>query len=163
TLKTAGRLTQGENVVVQHLLQDTGMVLGHQVSGAFGITERPQGTLAEQFLHAEATNLQLSAGMALAHNVAPGIQGLERGLELSLRSTAVSARFLRLDEETSPLKIQPALVSATDLTFPASLPPPSLQMEIVRMEEKQWPVETPGSQQGAPKTPNFHYPPEIES
>src|SRR5215467_8262071 len=86
TLKTAGRLAQGENVVVQHLLQDTGMVLGHQVSGAFRITDRPQGTLAEQFLHAEATNLQLSAGMALAHGFAPGIQGLERGLDLSLRA-----------------------------------------------------------------------------
>src|SRR5215467_8684394 len=87
TLKGAGRLAQGENVMVQHLLQDTGMVLGHQVSGAFGITDRPQGTLAEQFLHAETTNLQLGAGMALAHSFAPGVQGLERGLDLSLRST----------------------------------------------------------------------------
>src|SRR5262245_30576932 len=84
SLKGAGGLSQGENVVVQHLLQDTAMVLGHQVSGAFGITERSQGNLAEQFLHAEAVNLQLSAGMALAYSIAPGIQGLERGLNLSL-------------------------------------------------------------------------------
>src|SRR5262245_38619544 len=89
SLKGMGGLAPGENVVVQHLLQDTGMVLGHQVSGAFGIIERPQGTLAEQFLHAEVTNLQLSAGMALVHSVAPGMQGLERGLDLSLRSMEI--------------------------------------------------------------------------
>jgi hypothetical protein len=85
TLKGAGRLVQGENVVVQHLLQDTGMVLGHQLSGVFGIAQRPTGTLVEQLLHAEAVNLQIGAGMALGHRFAPGIQGLERGLDLSLR------------------------------------------------------------------------------
>jgi hypothetical protein len=96
SLKGAGRLAQGENVVVQHLLQDTGMVLGHQVSGVFGITQRPTGSLAEQFLHAEVTNLQLSAGMALAHSVAPGAQGLERGLDLSLRTTERGAVPLQI-------------------------------------------------------------------
>src|SRR5262245_8364544 len=88
TLKIAGHLAQGENVVVQHLLQDTGMVLGHQVSGAFGVTERPNGSLMEQFLHAEATNLQLGTGTALGHALTGGrLQALERGLDLSLQST----------------------------------------------------------------------------
>jgi calcineurin-like phosphoesterase family protein len=86
SLKGAGQLAQGENVMVQHLLQDTGMVLGHQVSGAFGIAERPHENLVEQFLHAEATNLQFGAGLALAHSLAPGLHGLERGLDLSLFS-----------------------------------------------------------------------------
>jgi hypothetical protein len=86
SLKGAGHLAQGENVVVQHLLQDTGMVLGHQVSGAFGVTEHPTGSLAEQFLHAEAMNLQMSAGMALASRLAP-LTALEKGVDLSLRST----------------------------------------------------------------------------
>jgi hypothetical protein len=114
TLKGAGRLAQGENVVVQHLLQDTGMVLGHQVSASFGITDRPQGTLAEQFLHAEATNLQLGAGMSLAHSFAPGIQGLERGLDLSLRATEAETQSPRLGEEISPLQngLQPAFAAA---------------------------------------------------
>lgn len=85
TLKGAGRLAQGENLVVQHLLQDTGMVLGHQASGVLGLTPHPTGTLAEQFLHAEATNLQLGAGMALAHRAAPGLSSLERGLDLAIR------------------------------------------------------------------------------
>jgi aspartate/methionine/tyrosine aminotransferase len=88
SLKGAGRLAQGENVVVQHLLQDTGMVLGHQFSGAIGVLERPTGTLAEQFFHAEVTNLQLGAGTALSHGLTGGrLQALERGLDLSLRAT----------------------------------------------------------------------------
>src|SRR4029434_9940269 len=60
TLKGAGHFAQSQNVVLQHLIPDTGMVLGHQVTGALGLAPRPTGTLAEQFLHAEATNLQLA-------------------------------------------------------------------------------------------------------
>jgi hypothetical protein len=108
TLKGVGRLAQGENIIVQHLLQDTGMVLGHQFSGAFHITPRPTGTLAEQFLHAEATNLQLGVGMALANGVAPGIQGLERGLDLSLQSRSGGI------QNFAPLRMgfQPAFATA---------------------------------------------------
>jgi hypothetical protein len=118
SLKGAGHLGQGENLMVQHLLQDTGMVLGHKVSASFGITERPQGTLAEQFLHAEATNLQLGAGMALAHSVAPGIQGLERGLDLSLRTDG-GMRSSRPAEEASFLQMQPAIAGSG--SHPAAL------------------------------------------
>src|SRR5262245_26470047 len=85
TLKGSARLAQGENVVVQHLLQDTGMVLGHQVTASFVIMDRPQGTLAEQFLHAEATVLQMSAGMALIHRFTSKIHSLEQGMDFSLR------------------------------------------------------------------------------
>src|SRR4029450_3010163 len=87
-LKGAGRLAQGENLIAQHLFQDTAMVLGHQVSGVLGIAPRPTGSLAEQFLHAEATNLQIGAGMALAGRLAAGEQALERGLDLSLASNS---------------------------------------------------------------------------
>src|SRR4030095_2451295 len=66
TLKGVGHLARGENVMVQHLLQDTAMVFGHRAAGAVGAGPRPTGTLAEQFLHAEATTLQLAAGMTLA-------------------------------------------------------------------------------------------------
>src|SRR5262245_28584561 len=96
TLKVMGHIAQGENILVQHLLQDTGMVLGHQVSGIFGITSQPTGSLAEQFLHAEVTNLQISAGMALGHGLTQGrVQALERGLDFTLPS--------RKAEETPPL------------------------------------------------------------
>src|SRR4030095_5575142 len=71
-LKGAGRLAQGENLAAQHLFQDTAMVLGHHATSTLGLAPRPGGSLAEQFLHAEATNLQLGAGMTLAHCFSPG-------------------------------------------------------------------------------------------
>jgi len=82
TLKGAGRLVQGENFLVQHLVQDSAMVAGHHLSGALGFAGRPRGTLAEQILNAEATTLQIGAGMALSHRFAPGIGALEGGLDL---------------------------------------------------------------------------------
>ena len=116
-LKGMGRLAAGENLVARHLLQDTAMVAAHQATGLLGIGPAPSGSLAEQFLHAEATNLQMGAGMALAGSVAPGIHALERGLDLTLRITNVGAGFPRpqlgprTGEETSPLQngLHPAL------------------------------------------------------
>src|SRR5262245_33214404 len=106
--KSAGHLAQGQNVVLQHLLQDAGMVAGHQVTGALGLAERPTGSLAEQFLHAEATNLQLAGGMAMAHGFTGGrLQAMERGLDLSLQSGA------RPTSRTTPEILQPALAMAT--------------------------------------------------
>ena len=120
TLKGAGHLARGENLLVQHLFQDTAMVTGHQAAGILGLAPRPTNSLAEQFLHAEATTLQLGVGMTLAHRFAPGIHTLERGLDLSLRSMDVGARSPRpqlsfgTGEETSPLQngYQPALAEA---------------------------------------------------
>ena len=61
------------------------MVLGHQIAHHVGIGPKAEGALAEQFLHAEATNLQLGAGMALGHAVTGGrLQAMERGLDISL-------------------------------------------------------------------------------
>src|SRR4029453_14065176 len=85
SLKGAGRFARGENLFIQHLLQDTAMVGAHQASWALGWAPRPAGSLAEQFLHAEATNLQLGAGMALTGRLVPGLAALERGLDFSLR------------------------------------------------------------------------------
>src|SRR4030095_5133233 len=119
TLKSAGSLAQGQNLVVQHMLQDTGMVLGHQAVGALGIGDRPTGTLAEQFLHAEATNLQLGAGMALRHQMAPGVHALEVGMELltqlppsplSLPHEGEGGR--RSGEGDLPLRFGPAMAVA---------------------------------------------------
>src|SRR4030095_2406676 len=87
SLKGFGKLTEGQNLIIQHLAQDTGMVLGHQISGALRITPAPEGSLTEQFLHAEATNFQISAGMALSHELTNGrLLVSERGLNLKLES-----------------------------------------------------------------------------
>ena len=83
-LRVAGFLAREQNLVLQHLFQGSAMVSGQQVAGFIGVAPRPEGSLAEQFLHAEATNLQMSAGTALSHSLAPGLLSLERGLDLSV-------------------------------------------------------------------------------
>jgi|GEM_PF-5434416 len=93
-LKGAGRLAQDQNFLVQHLFQDTALVLGQQGAGILGIAPRPKGSLAEQFLHAEATNLEVGAGMALAYRMAPGVHAFEKGLGLSFGSGPVGANLV---------------------------------------------------------------------
>lgn len=70
-LKGFGGLARGQNVLLQHAFQDAGMVLGQQWLAERGIGPKPEGTLAERFLKAEATNLQLGAAMALGHALVP--------------------------------------------------------------------------------------------
>lgn len=85
-LKLGGAATVGQNPFVQHLFQDTAMVTGHQVTARLGFTPAPEGSFADQFLHAEITNLQIGAGMGLMHSFSPRFSALERSLDLSLRS-----------------------------------------------------------------------------
>src|SRR4029453_3289643 len=154
-LKGAGRLAQGENLIAQHLFQDTAMVLGHQVTGALGIAPRSTGTFAEQFLHAEATNLQICAGMALANGMAPGLQALERGLDLSLSQTNVGARSPRpqfgnngTGAETAPLQ-HPALSAAV-----AGKAGPLLSEEEIRFT-RPIPLMSTGGGDGEGKGPRL--------
>jgi superfamily II DNA or RNA helicase len=111
TLKIGGRLTQGQNLILQHGIQDFAMVAGHQFVYRAGIEPRPEGSFADQMLHAEATNLQLMAGMGLAHGFTGGrLLGIEQGMDVSLRATDVGAEFPRpgsTGEGTSPLQIVP--------------------------------------------------------
>jgi hypothetical protein len=65
-LKGAGFLAREQNLVLQHAFQSTAMVAGQNAVAALGIAPRPEGSFAEQVLHAEATNLQLGAGMGLS-------------------------------------------------------------------------------------------------
>ncbi|MFO1520383.1 MAG: hypothetical protein U1F57_12105 [bacterium] len=85
-LKGAGSFAQNQNIFVQHLFSDLAMVGGHHAVAALGGLPRPEGGLAEQFLHAEATNLQLGLGMSLMHFALPGLSAFERGLDLSIRA-----------------------------------------------------------------------------
>ncbi|MFO1519492.1 MAG: PAS domain S-box protein [bacterium] len=85
-LKGAGALAEGQNLFLRHLFSDLSMVGGHQIAGSLGFAPTPEGSFAEQMLHAEATNWQLGAGASLLHQSMPGIALLERSLELSLRA-----------------------------------------------------------------------------
>ncbi|MFO1518653.1 MAG: hypothetical protein U1F57_03155 [bacterium] len=85
-LKMGGAFAAGQNVLVRHAFQDAAMVAGHQATGQLGWTPAPEGSLAEQLLHAEVTNLQLAAGMGLVGTAAPTMELLERNLDLSLQT-----------------------------------------------------------------------------
>src|SRR4030095_4811811 len=81
TLRGMGKAAEGQNILLQKGLQDLGMVLGHQGGHHLGILPRPEGGLAEQLLHAEVINLQMSAGLSLGHRIANGrLKALERSL-----------------------------------------------------------------------------------
>src|SRR5262249_15942481 len=66
-LKGLGRIAEGQNPVVQHGAQTSGILLGHQLVHRTGLGEKPEGTWAEQFVQAEARNLQWAGGMSLSH------------------------------------------------------------------------------------------------
>src|SRR4030095_3822943 len=94
-LKSAGSLAQGQNLVLQHFLQDTAMVFGHQAAGKLGWILLPTESLAEQYLQAEATNLQMGAGMSLGLAISRGqLYGIERGLDLTLRGSEAGANLV---------------------------------------------------------------------
>ena len=101
TLKGFGRLAGSQNLILQHGVQDFGMVLGHHLAFRVGFGERPEGSLSEQLLHAEATNLQLAAGTHLAHTLSGGkLLAMEKGLDLALSSQENS--FSRQRKVLSP-------------------------------------------------------------
>jgi hypothetical protein len=85
-LKGAGNLAARENIIFQHLVQDSALVAGQQISGAWGFGENPQGSLTEQYLHAEVLNWQLSTSASLLHGLIPEWEGLELALDLDTRS-----------------------------------------------------------------------------
>jgi hypothetical protein len=80
-LKGAGAFSQNQNFILQHLFQDSAVVLGCQVSEALGIAPSSQQTLAERFLHAETMNLQMIGGMNFVHALAPRWFSMERSLD----------------------------------------------------------------------------------
>lgn len=87
SLKIFARLAQGQNPILSHVLQDTGMVAGHHLAYGLNLTTAPQGNLFQQLTHAEVMNIQMQAGMALGHTLTGGfVEILERSWELRSRS-----------------------------------------------------------------------------
>ncbi|MFO1520225.1 MAG: hypothetical protein U1F57_11295 [bacterium] len=131
-LKLAGGIVPNENILLQHALQDTAMVGGHQLTSRLGWTSAPEGSLAEQFLHAEATNLQLAVGMGLLHSAAPGIHALERSLDLSIQSRSVSFQPERFSGDFQAGPIPAAAAEGVFFSEGISSPDP-LQVTHVAM------------------------------
>ena len=86
-IKGAGGVARTENFVLQQFLQDSAVVAAYNISGAFNTSLKPRGTLAEQFLHAQAGVFQVGAAAMLSHLFAPGLWALEKGLDLPTQRT----------------------------------------------------------------------------
>ncbi|MFO1520200.1 MAG: hypothetical protein U1F57_11170 [bacterium] len=138
-LKLGGAVAIGQNPLFQHALQDAAMVAGHHLTSRFGLTPAPEGNLAEQFLHAEITNLQMGAGVRLLHQVFPALHGFEQSLDFSLRSG--EGRFSNPFRALFPLR---PLFAEARAGSKAGLPRffssnlaefPSLQMQAVKMSD----------------------------
>ena len=100
SLKVFGRISQGQNSIFSHVLQDMGMVTGHHLAYGLNLVTQPEGSLAQQLAHAEITNLQMQAGMALGGALTENrLQRWERNLdlqihELSFLHSRLSSSFL---------------------------------------------------------------------
>src|SRR5262249_22289805 len=86
SLKLLGTMAEGQNLILQHLLTDLGMVGGQQVGAKFGLVEQPQGSVIQQLVQAEALNWSQKGGMALLHGLSPHLLSMEKSLDLYLRS-----------------------------------------------------------------------------
>ncbi|MFO1520103.1 MAG: FHA domain-containing protein [bacterium] len=130
-LRGFGGFTQGSNLFVQHATQSSAVVAGQQLAYRLGWTERPEGSLTEQLLRAETTNLHMLVGGAVFARVFPALHQVENALELSLRGRAPLARnpldgSSRLFEEAlamgDPTTLETSSPEASDITSLASRP-----------------------------------------
>lgn len=75
-LKLFGKLGSS-HLFLNHFIQDTGMVAGEHLSYALHLTLAPEGSLTQQYLHAEMTNTAMGVGMSLGELVTGGISARE--------------------------------------------------------------------------------------
>lgn len=93
SLRALGVLGKNMNPLLAHSLQDVGMVATHHLSHAMKLTSSPQGTFIQQIIYAEATNLQMIAGMGLLHSLSHGkFFVAEKTLEISTVAALSSSR-----------------------------------------------------------------------
>jgi phosphatidylserine decarboxylase len=103
SLRTVAPALASQNLALQHLSVDAAMVAGHHLTFAAGFGEKPEGNLAQQFLSAEAMNLQMQAGLALAHSLTGGrVASLEQSLDLELATR--SARLFAFQNSSLPAR-----------------------------------------------------------
>jgi hypothetical protein len=100
-LRGSGWFARDQNIVLQHGLQSSSMVAGHHLAWILAGTTKPAGSLAEQLVQAESTNLQMAAGMSLMHGLGPQIQTWGR-LEPSWRQRPLEI-FRRFPAEKTTL------------------------------------------------------------
>ncbi|MFO1519300.1 MAG: hypothetical protein U1F57_06535 [bacterium] len=84
-LKVFGKWGEGQNLILQHLMADFGMVSVHALAALLHLEEKAEGDFSTQLLHAEAMNWQMKAGMGLLHELAPTLSSFEKTTDLTLR------------------------------------------------------------------------------
>jgi formylglycine-generating enzyme required for sulfatase activity len=94
SIKLLGGAAQGQNLLMQHLLTDAGMVGGQYAGYAFGVTNKPQGSIAQQLIRAEGMNLGMKGSLALLHGFSPQLFAMERSIDLSLKSQKTNLELL---------------------------------------------------------------------
>ncbi|MFN8005419.1 MAG: SUMF1/EgtB/PvdO family nonheme iron enzyme [Terriglobia bacterium] len=139
-LKIAGKAATRQNVILRHLLQDGAMVVGENLAST------SHETLSQQFLRAEAINLQSALGLAVAHRSIQEIGFLERSLALSF-SVAESPFVPQRDILVNESRLF-AFENALGMTAPESTSASSLTdlkgPLLVRMSSHR-PTDTTGS------------------
>ncbi len=128
TLKFFGKISQNQNLFLQHFIQDSGMVAAQHLAYTLQLSPAIQGTLSEQFLHAEIMNLQMNAGMALFHGISQGkILHAEKSLEIFIETKMNPANFSNsLTPQTLSMYTGSGEKGPNTTPYP---PPPVIQKE----------------------------------
>lgn len=114
TLKGVGVLASGQNALLAHTAQASAMVAANQVTYGMGLTHRPEGSLVDQLVHAEVSNMAMIAGNS--------VLGMAIGNRLSMveRSLEVQTQAAQFQRRGTPLSFTPEL--ATQAAGRASSP-----------------------------------------
>jgi cell division protease FtsH len=110
SLKFFGKLGEGQNPLLQHLMADAGMVSAHSFASLLHLEEKPEGDLFSRFVEAETLNWQMKAGMGLLHTFSPQLAALEQSMDLSLKSqegrleSRIRSRLFLASENADRLK-----------------------------------------------------------
>lgn len=86
SLKLFGSFAEGQNIVLQHLCSDLGMVSAHRFTSVLGLQAASQDDFLTQLFQAEVMNWQMKAGMSFVRSFLPGISRFQNSLDLTLRS-----------------------------------------------------------------------------
>jgi len=101
-MKSVGHAAGGLNPLLNHGLQASAMTLGHHAAYRLGLGLRPEGSLAQQLIHAETTILQMNAGLGLLHGITGGrIAVWERALDAQLQANPLRQK-LRFERSLLP-------------------------------------------------------------
>jgi serine/threonine-protein kinase len=156
-LKLFAGLSSTQNLVVQHLFTDLSLVTGQRLAFVAGLTERPQGSWAEQMLQAESLNWSMKAGMELLWGLSPSLFSSERSLDLRLRLQ--NSLFSIRKPGDFPFSAQLALASSLRSEMPSPSPKESGDTRGIRVMQ----MSSRGSSRGDdPEDPTLIMEPSVQ-